>query len=52
MMFKIKRQPTRLALFLRWARFFFLVVGVLALSYCAVVLTRQVGLSGLSNLAI
>ncbi|HMD83900.1 MAG TPA: class D sortase [Terriglobia bacterium] len=38
MMFKIKRQPTRLALFLRWARFFFLVVGVLALSYCAIVL--------------
>ncbi|MGD0224598.1 MAG: class D sortase [Terriglobia bacterium] len=38
MMFKIKRQPTRLALFLRWARFFFLAVGVLALSYCAVVL--------------
>ena len=37
-MFKIKRQPTRLALFLRWARFFFLVVGVLALSYCAIVL--------------
>jgi sortase A len=38
MMFKIKRPPTRLALFLRWARFFFLVVGVLALSYCAIVL--------------
>ncbi|MGA3325680.1 MAG: class D sortase [Terriglobia bacterium] len=38
MMFKIKQQPTRLALFVRWARFFFLVVGVLALSYCAVVL--------------
>jgi sortase A len=38
MMFKIKRQPTRLALFLRWARFFFLVVGVLALTYCATVL--------------
>ncbi len=38
MMFKIQRPPTRLALFLRWARFFFLVVGVLALSYCAIVL--------------
>lgn len=38
MMFKIKRPPTRFALFLRWARFFFLVVGVLALSYCAIVL--------------
>jgi sortase A len=38
MMFKIQRQPTRLALFLRWAKFLFLVVGVLALSYCAVVL--------------
>ena len=38
MMFKIKRQPTRLALLLRWCRFFFLLVGVLALSYCAVVL--------------
>jgi sortase A len=38
MMFKIKQQPTRLTVFLRWARFFFLVLGVLALSYCAVVL--------------
>jgi sortase A len=38
MMFKIRRHPTRRALFLRWARFFFLVVSVLALSYCAVVL--------------
>jgi sortase A len=38
MMFKIKRPPTRLTIFLRWARFFFLVLGVLALSYCAVVL--------------
>jgi sortase A len=38
MMFKIKRQPTRLALFLRWARFCFLVMGVLALTYCATVL--------------
>ena len=38
MNFKIKRQPTRLALFVRWARFFFLVVGVLALGYCATVL--------------
>jgi sortase A len=38
MMFKIKQQPTRLALFIRWARFSFLVVGLLALSYCAVVL--------------
>ena len=41
MNFKIKRQsahPTRIALFLRWVQFFFFVVGVLALSYCAVVL--------------
>jgi len=38
MMFKLKRPSTRLALLVRWARFFFLVVGVLALSYCAVVL--------------
>ena len=38
MMFKVKPQPTRLASFLRWARFFFLVVGVVALSYCAIVL--------------
>jgi sortase A len=37
MMFKIKRQPSRLAIFLRWARFFFLVVGIGALSYCAAV---------------
>jgi len=38
MMFKRQRPPTRLASFLRWARFFFLVMGILALSYCAVVL--------------
>ena len=38
MMFKTKRHPKRLALFLRWAQFFFLVAGVLALSYCAIVL--------------
>jgi sortase A len=38
MMFKLKRQPTRGALFLRWLRFLFLAVGILALSYCAVVL--------------
>jgi sortase A len=38
MMFKIKQQPTRLALGLRWARFFFLVMSVLALTYCATVL--------------
>jgi sortase A len=38
MMFKIQQPPTRLAAFLRWARFFFLAVGVLALSYCAIVL--------------
>jgi sortase A len=41
MMFKIKRQPTRLALLLRWARFFFLAVGILALSYCAIVMTDK-----------
>jgi sortase A len=38
MNFKINRQPTRRALFLRWARFLFLVVGVLTLSYCTFVL--------------
>jgi sortase A len=38
MMFKIKRQPTRLGSFLRWTRWFFLIVGVLALSYCGIVL--------------
>ncbi len=38
MMFKIIRPPTRRAFFLRWARFFFLAVSVLALSYCATVL--------------
>ena len=38
MMFKIKRQPTRLTFFLRWGRFFFLLAGVLALSCCAAVL--------------
>ena len=41
MMFKIQRQPTRRALFLRWARYIFLVAGVLALGYCAVVLTDK-----------
>jgi sortase A len=38
---KIKRQsahPTRIALVLRWSQYFFFVVGVLALSYCATVL--------------
>ena len=38
---KIKRQsahPTRIALFLRWSQYFFFVMGVLALSYCATVL--------------
>jgi sortase A len=38
MMFKINQRPRRLALFLRWAQFFFGIAGVLALSYCAVVL--------------
>jgi sortase A len=41
MNFKIKRQkahPTRIALVLRWSQYFFFVVGVLALSYCATVL--------------
>jgi sortase A len=38
MTYKTKRHPKRLALFLRWAQFFFLVVGVLALGYCATVL--------------
>ena len=31
-------RPTRIALVLRWSQYFFFVVGVLALSYCAVVL--------------
>jgi sortase A len=38
---KTKRQsahPTRIALVLRWSQYFFFVVGILALSYCAVVL--------------
>jgi len=38
---EIKRQsahPTRIALVLRWSQYFFFVVGVLALSYCATVL--------------
>ncbi len=38
MMFKIKRQPTRFALFVRWAQYLFLFVGVFAISYCAFVL--------------
>ena len=41
MNFKIKRQkahPTRIARILRWGQYFFFVVGVLALSYCATVL--------------
>jgi sortase A len=41
MNFKTKRQsahPTRIALLLRWSQYFFFVVGVLALSYCATVL--------------
>jgi sortase A len=41
MNFRIKQQrthPTRIKLFLRWAQFFFFIVGVLALSYCATVL--------------
>ena len=41
MMFKTKRQPTRRALFLRWARFFFLAVSVLALGWCAIVLVDR-----------
>ena len=38
---KTKRQsahPARIALALRWSQYFFFVVGILALSYCAVVL--------------
>jgi sortase A len=38
---KIKRQsahPTRIALVLRWSQYFFFLVGVLAMSYCATVL--------------
>jgi sortase A len=33
-----KAPPTRTLLLIRWARFFFLGVGVVAMSYCAVVL--------------
>jgi sortase A len=43
MMFKIQRRPTRLALFNRWAQYFFLFVGVFALSYCAFVLGDRWG---------
>ena len=43
MMFKIKQPPTRLALLVRCARFFFGVAGLLALSYCAVVLLDRWG---------
>jgi len=38
---RIKRQsahPTRIALVLRWSQYFFFLVGVLAMSYCATVL--------------
>jgi len=38
---RIKRQsahPTRIALLLRWSQYFFFLVGVLAMSYCATVL--------------
>ena len=38
---KIKRQsahPTRIALVLRWSQYFFFLVGVLAMSYCATAL--------------
>jgi sortase A len=38
MMFKINRQPTRIARSIRWAKFTFLVIGTLALTYCAAVL--------------
>jgi len=41
---EIKRQsahPTRIALVLRWSQYFFFVVGVLALSYCATVLLEK-----------
>jgi sortase A len=44
MNFKIKRQsahPTRIALVFRWSQYFFFVVGVLALSYCATVLLER-----------
>jgi sortase A len=41
MMFKIKRQPTRQELFLRRGLFVFLTVGVVALGYCAIVLTDK-----------
>ena len=44
MNFKIKRQkahPTRIALVLRWSQYFFFVVGVLALSYCAILLLEK-----------
>ena len=37
-MFKNQRRPLRSALFIRWTRVCLLVMGILALSYCAVVL--------------
>ncbi len=44
MIFKIKRQkaqPTQIARILRWGQYFFFVVGILALSYCATVLLER-----------
>jgi sortase A len=38
---KIQRRPTRLAPFIGWAKYFFLFVGVFALSYCAFVLINR-----------
>jgi sortase A len=43
MMFKLKRQPTRLGLFIRWAPYFFLFAGLFALSYYAFVLGDRWG---------
>ena len=41
MMFKIQQQPKPLLRLIRWAQYLFAVVGVLALSYCAVVLIHR-----------
>jgi sortase A len=43
MMFKLKQQPTRFALFLRCAQYFLFFLGLSALSYCAFVLGETWG---------
>jgi sortase A len=41
MIFKIKRQSTQFARFIWWAQGSFLLIGILALTYCAVVLNDR-----------